>query len=59
MYSSSINLFQCGIYYLPDWFLGQRNRFYSIGGFEWGKKIVVGVVVVVDVVMFSSSALAG
>ena len=28
--SSRANLSQCVIYYLPDWFLGQQNRFYSI-----------------------------
>ena len=29
--SSSINYFQCGIYYLPDGCLGRENWIYSIG----------------------------
>ena len=29
-FSSSSNIFQCGIYYLPDWCWGRRNRFYGI-----------------------------
>ena len=33
-FSSSMNYFQCGIMYWSDWFLGQQNRFYSIGDFE-------------------------
>ena len=31
--SSSINLFQCEVMYLPDWSWGWENWFYSIGVF--------------------------